>query len=155
MGTGALYAKSSKQKLNGKSSTEAELIGVSEYLLYNIWMINFFKAQGYAIVNNILYRDNQSVIRIKKRSKLMHRKLSAHRHSLFFVKDRMKYLSLQKSLQIYQSYIIKQNQRISILLLIHILVELVVICMYLMIHLILKIRLIKLINNYLMLIIIQ
>ena len=31
LGVGTLHAKSSKQKLNNKSSTEAELVGVSEY----------------------------------------------------------------------------------------------------------------------------
>ena len=36
MGWGVLHARSSKQKLNTKSLTEAELVGVSEYLLYNI-----------------------------------------------------------------------------------------------------------------------
>ena len=36
MGYGLLHGKSSKQKINVKSSTEAELVGVSEYLPYNI-----------------------------------------------------------------------------------------------------------------------
>jgi hypothetical protein len=33
MGTGGLICKSSKQKLNTKSSTEAELVGASDYFL--------------------------------------------------------------------------------------------------------------------------
>ena len=32
-----------KQKLNTKSLTESEVVGVSEYLPYNILMINFLK----------------------------------------------------------------------------------------------------------------
>ena len=32
MGTGTLHQKSSKQKLNVKSSTEAEIVGKSEYM---------------------------------------------------------------------------------------------------------------------------
>ena len=39
--TGVIHTKSSKQKLNTKSSTEAELVGVSEYLPYHIWLVNF------------------------------------------------------------------------------------------------------------------
>ena len=38
---GAIQTKSSKQKINAKSSTEVELIGMSEVLPYNIWMTNF------------------------------------------------------------------------------------------------------------------
>ncbi len=42
-GKGVIHAKSSKQKINTKSSTEAELVGVSEYLPYHIWDENFLK----------------------------------------------------------------------------------------------------------------
>ena len=45
MEVGALYAKSSVHKLNTKSSTEAEIVGVSKKLPYNIWMMNFMNAQ--------------------------------------------------------------------------------------------------------------
>ena len=40
-GTGIIQRKSSKQKLNTKSSTEAELVPVSDYIHYHIWIINF------------------------------------------------------------------------------------------------------------------
>ena len=46
MGLGLLHSKSAKQRLNTKSSIEAELVGMSEYLPYNIWMLNFMQAQG-------------------------------------------------------------------------------------------------------------
>jgi hypothetical protein len=36
-GQGAVMCKSAKQKLNTKSSTEAELVGASDYLPYPIW----------------------------------------------------------------------------------------------------------------------
>ena len=42
-GRGLVHGRSSKQKLNTKSSTEAEVVGVGEYLPYNIWMINFLR----------------------------------------------------------------------------------------------------------------
>ena len=41
MGYGMLHGKSSKQKINTKSSTKAELVGTSEYMPYNIWIIMF------------------------------------------------------------------------------------------------------------------
>jgi len=43
MGKGILYGRSSKQGLNSKSSTKTELIGVSDYMPYLIWLINFYK----------------------------------------------------------------------------------------------------------------
>ena len=65
MGLGTLHCKSSKQKLNTRSSTESELVGVSEYLPYNIWQINFYKEQGYDILKNIVFQDNQSAIKME------------------------------------------------------------------------------------------
>ena len=66
IGTGVIHGKCSKQKLNVKSSTEAELVGVSEYIPYNIWLLYFMHEQGYAIKNNILFQDNQSTILMLK-----------------------------------------------------------------------------------------
>eukprot|EP00957_Ditylum_brightwellii_P048711 3695906-Ditylum_brightwellii.AAC.1 len=49
MGYGLLTGKSEMEKLNVKSSTEAELVGLAEYLPYNIWLLMFLKEQGYGI----------------------------------------------------------------------------------------------------------
>ncbi len=51
---------------NTKSSTEAELVGASDYLPYPIWAKKFLAAQGYALRENIFYQDNQSTIRFEK-----------------------------------------------------------------------------------------
>ena len=66
LGWGVLHAKSSKQKLNTKSLREAELVGMSGYISYNIWLVNFLKEQGYKIKENIIYQDNESTIRMKR-----------------------------------------------------------------------------------------
>ena len=63
---GILHDKVVKQKLNTKSSTEAEIVGMSDYLPYNIWMLYFLEHQGYKIMKNVVYQDNQSAIRMKK-----------------------------------------------------------------------------------------
>jgi IS30 family transposase len=90
LGWGTLHARSSKQKLNTKSSTEAELVGLSEYILYNIWLIYFLKAQGYEMKHNIVYQDNQSAIRMARNG---HNSCTGNlRHidiRYFFVKDRI------------------------------------------------------------------
>ena len=49
MGYGIMHGKASKLKINVKSSTESELVGMGEYVPYNIWFIMFMGAQGYAI----------------------------------------------------------------------------------------------------------
>ena len=65
LGIGTLHFKATAQKLNSKIYTESEVVGLSKYLPYNIWMINFISAQGYKIKNNIIYQDNQSSIKME------------------------------------------------------------------------------------------
>ena len=45
MGHGAVLSISSKQKVNTKSSTEAELVGVDNAMMFVMWMKHFFKLQ--------------------------------------------------------------------------------------------------------------
>jgi hypothetical protein len=90
MGIGVLHAKGNKQKLNVKSSTEAELVGNSDYLPYNLWLMHFLHEQGYEITDNILYQDNQSTIRMLKNGRNSCTGNSRHIHIRhFFVKDRV------------------------------------------------------------------
>ena len=60
-----LYYKSSKQKLNTKISTEAQLVRKIEYVPFNVWMIIFMKTQGYAVKKNVLFQDNNIEIRME------------------------------------------------------------------------------------------
>ena len=48
-GTGGIICKLTKQKLNTKSSTEAEFVGASDYLPNTLWVKMFLEAQGYKI----------------------------------------------------------------------------------------------------------
>ena len=89
-GWGIIHGRSSKQKINTKSSTESELVGVSEYLPYNIWLLNFMSAQGYIVKKNILYQDNESAIRMEKNGRNSCTGNSRHIDiRYFFVKDRV------------------------------------------------------------------
>jgi hypothetical protein len=89
-GIGAVMSKSSKQKLNTKSSTEAELVGASGYLPYPIWAKKFLAAQGYALKENIFYQDNQSTIRFEKNGRKSCVPNSRHIDiRYFFIKDRL------------------------------------------------------------------
>jgi hypothetical protein len=66
MGNGAIYSLSKKQKLNTKSSTEAELVGADDILPQMIWTRNFMNAQGWTLQRNLLYQDNQSAMLLEK-----------------------------------------------------------------------------------------
>ena len=57
--------QSIKHKLNTKSSTEAELVGVDDILTLVIWTRYLLKEQGCKIHNNVVYQDNQSAIKIE------------------------------------------------------------------------------------------
>ena len=90
MGRGTLHNKSSKQKLNTRSTTESELVGVSEYLPYDLWQVNFFMEQGYDIRNNIIYQDNESAIKMERNGRNSCTGNSRHVDIKFFwVKDRV------------------------------------------------------------------
>ena len=62
MGKGAIQLISTKQKLNTKSSTEAELVGADDVLGQLLWTRHFLEHQGYASKETILYQDNTSAM---------------------------------------------------------------------------------------------
>jgi hypothetical protein len=65
MGTGAVHSTSKKQKLNTKSSTEAELVGINDVLPQALWTKYFIEAQDYD-VSTILNQDSQSTIKLSE-----------------------------------------------------------------------------------------
>eukprot|EP00957_Ditylum_brightwellii_P017354 1307586-Ditylum_brightwellii.AAC.1 len=62
LGKGSPYSISRKQKINTRSSTEAMLVGVNDAMSLIIWTCLFIQVQGYNIVDNVVYQDNQSTI---------------------------------------------------------------------------------------------
>jgi Reverse transcriptase (RNA-dependent DNA polymerase) len=89
-GTGGIMCKSSKQKLNTKSSTEAELVGVSDYLPNAIWAKMFLEGQGHRVTETWLEQDNESAIRLEKNGRASAGPKSRHIDIRFFwVKDRI------------------------------------------------------------------
>ena len=66
LGKGVIYGTSTRQKINTKSSTEAELVGVNEVLPQVLWTRYFLEEQGYGVVESIVYQDNQSAILLEK-----------------------------------------------------------------------------------------
>jgi hypothetical protein len=55
----AVYGMSNKQKINTKSSCEAGLVGVDDALPMVLWRVQFLKARGFEVADNV-YQDNHS-----------------------------------------------------------------------------------------------
>ena len=89
-GRGAVMSKSAKQKLNTKSSTEAEFVGGSDYIPRPIWAKKFLECQGYVMKENIFYQDNMSTIQFLKNGRKSCGPNSRHIDiRYFFIKDRL------------------------------------------------------------------
>jgi hypothetical protein len=89
-GWGVLLSKCQKQKLNTKSSTESEIVGVSDYLPNAIWARMFLEGQGFVINENKLYQDNQSSMKIEKNGKRSSGQKTKHMDNRYFwIKDRL------------------------------------------------------------------
>ena len=54
MGKGYPMVASGKPKLNMKSLTGSELVGVNDMMPIMIWIFNFLLKQGYGIVEDLL-----------------------------------------------------------------------------------------------------
>jgi hypothetical protein len=96
MGTGGLVAKSTKQKLHTKSSTEAELVGASNYLPHTIWVQMFLAAQGHQLDENYLEQDNESAIKLESNGRSSAGPKSRHIDIRYFwIKDRTRAHGIQ------------------------------------------------------------
>ena len=70
LGKGTVYGTSTRQKINTRSSTEAELVGVNDVAPQVLWTQYFLQAQGHDITNSTIYQeDNQSAILLEKKWK--------------------------------------------------------------------------------------
>ena len=90
LGRGSVYSTSVRQKLNTKSSTEAELVGVADVMPQILWTRYFLQSQGYEMVPSIVYQDNQSAILLENNGKASSGKRTRHLNiRYFFVTDRI------------------------------------------------------------------
>jgi hypothetical protein len=90
LGKGSVYGTSTRQKINTRSSTEAELVSVNDVMPQVLWTRYFLSAQGYDTTENIVYQDNQSAILLEKNGKGSSSKRTRHIDiRYFFVTDRV------------------------------------------------------------------
>jgi hypothetical protein len=91
LGKGSVYSMSRKQRINTKSSTEAELVGVDDGMPLVIWTRNFIAAQGYDIRDNMVYQDNQSTMLLAKNGRASSGRRTRHIDiRYFFVTNQVK-----------------------------------------------------------------
>ena len=87
MGRGFPIVTSTKQKLNTRSSTESELVGVMPSIL---WTRYFLEAQGYQVKDNVIFQDNKSTMLLERNGKLSSSKRTKHiKVRYFFITDRI------------------------------------------------------------------
>jgi len=89
IGRGPTYVKSSGQRLNTKSSTEAELVALSDNIGQVLWTRNFLIEQGHQVGPATVYQDNQSTMTLVKNGKSNSEKTKHIAVRFYFVKDRV------------------------------------------------------------------
>ena len=91
MGKGAITSLSRKQKLNTRSSTEAELVAVDDCMAQVLWTKYFLQAQGYETKAHIILQDNESSIRLENNGHKSMGQRSRHINvRYFFITDNVK-----------------------------------------------------------------
>ena len=92
MGTGAVYASSTKSEINTVSSTEIEVMSVGEKLPKHLWFRSFVVEQtGDPLHVHVLYQDNKSIILLQNNGRLSCQTGSKHIHiRYFFITDWIK-----------------------------------------------------------------
>jgi hypothetical protein len=88
---------STKQKLNTRSSTESELVGVNDMMPIILWTHYFLLSQGYGVIENLLLQDNRSSILLEQNGRASSSKHTRHINiQYFFISDwvNMKEVSL-------------------------------------------------------------
>ena len=69
MGTGFPITKSTKHKLNTRSSTETEVVGVNNFTPAVLWSRLFLEGQDYGVNENIVLQDNETAMLLEKNGK--------------------------------------------------------------------------------------
>jgi hypothetical protein len=94
LGQGALMSMSSKQKINTKSSTEAELVGVNDTMNFVVWIQLFMGEQLKTVSNDsalskfmhqsVILQNNTSTIQLEKNGKQSSTKGTRHINIRYF-----------------------------------------------------------------------
>lgn len=81
---GAIQSLSTKQKVNARSSTEAELVSFDDTVTKVVWTKLFMESQGLAIKENAVERDNESTMKLEVNGKSSSSKRTRHFNIKYF-----------------------------------------------------------------------
>jgi hypothetical protein len=84
LGSGTITSISTKQKINTRSSTKAELVGIDDVVSKVLWTKLFLEAQNFHVDTNIVYRDNTSSMKLKENGKASSGKRTRHFNIKYF-----------------------------------------------------------------------
>eukprot|EP00978_Attheya_sp_CCMP212_P001665 scaffold3444_cov50-Attheya_sp.AAC.1 len=83
LGKGTMTSISCKQKINTRSSTESELVGLDDVIAKMLWTKLMIEAQGFK-VKNIAHRDNTSSMKLEANGKSSSGKCTRHFNIRYF-----------------------------------------------------------------------
>jgi len=89
LGRGVLTASSSKQKIVTKSSTEAEMVGLSDSIGDGVSAAQFMQSLGYNMKPTVFYQDNMSTIKLAENGASSSHRTKHMNVRYFFIKDRI------------------------------------------------------------------
>ena len=90
MGKGTPVSISKKQKINSRSSTEAEVVGIDNAFGLIAWTRNFMMCQGHTITDNIVYQDNEAAMLLEMNWRSSSTKRTKYMNIRYFlVRDRL------------------------------------------------------------------
>jgi hypothetical protein len=78
MGKSSTHSASKSQRLNTKSSTEAEVVGVDDAIAQVLWTCCFLEAQGCKVEKNTVHQDNQSAMLLERNGRGSSSKRTRH-----------------------------------------------------------------------------
>ena len=84
---GGIGSASIKQKINVQSSTEAEMVGVDDFLSKILWVHRFMQSQGISLKNNLLQDNKSSILLCTKGRGSLGKRSRAMNVRYFAIKD--------------------------------------------------------------------
>jgi hypothetical protein len=84
MGRGFPTSVFTNQKLNTKSLTESELVGIDDMMPIILWTCYFLLSQGHGGIENLLLQDNKSSILLERNCKASSGKRKSHINICYF-----------------------------------------------------------------------
>ena len=85
----AILCMTMKQKLATKSSTESEIVALSDGAVEVLWLMEFLKCQGYDVSGMTIGQDNQSVLTLMSKVRGQSNRTKHLNSRYFFVRDRV------------------------------------------------------------------